>query len=227
MSAAEHEREAEQHARTAEQHAAQYDPTATAGSGECVTSSGRRLDVDEGICWSARQNPTSGHLRAAKEHRRIAEQHRMASQVLRDAEAQACAGIAPDDRDMSPFDNTEDIVSVAKLTETRLRGENPYEEVVGAVVVFRAVRGLTAEWLQRVVDCHLARNAALGHVAPDMPDCPLVPRGVEARVWSTGNGFAVGLRSDDPKVVREILDRTQRLRGRAVSTTSRGRRGPA
>jgi hypothetical protein len=49
---------------------------------------------------------------------------------------------------------------------------------------------MTAEWLQRLTDCHIARNAALGHVAPAMPDCPLVPMGVTARVTSTGGGFA-------------------------------------
>lgn len=37
------------------------------------------------------------------------------------------------------------------------------------------------DWLERAISCHLARNAALGHEVPAMPDCPLVPRG--ARCW--------------------------------------------
>ena len=80
-----------------------------------------------------------------------------------------------------------------------------------STATFRAVPGMTVEWLQRVVDCHLARNAVLGHVAPEMPNCPLVPEGVTARVRSTGNGFAVDLRADDSTTVREIVARTDRL----------------
>jgi hypothetical protein len=57
---------------------------------------------------------------------------------------------------------------------------------------------MTTEWLQRSVDCQLARNAALGHVVPEMPDCPLIPNGVEAHVRSVGNGFAVEIKSNDP-----------------------------
>jgi hypothetical protein len=39
----------------------------------------------------------------------------------------------------------------------------------GAVISFRATPGLTAQWLQRVIDCHLARNAALGHTVGGLP----------------------------------------------------------
>jgi hypothetical protein len=48
---------------------------------------------------------------------------------------------------------------------------------------------------------------------PEMPDCPLVPNGVSARVSSTGNGFAVAIRSDDTKTAHEILTRAERLQG--------------
>jgi hypothetical protein len=71
---------------------------------------------------------------------------------------------------------------------------------------------MTTEWLQRVVDCHLARNASLGHVVLDMPDCPLVPKGVQARVKSTESLLAVEIRSDDNEISREILLRAMRLR---------------
>jgi hypothetical protein len=88
---------------------------------------------------------------------------------------------------------------------------------VGTVVTFRAVPGMTAEWLQRVVNCHLARNASLGHAVPEMPECPRVPRGAQARVRSTGDGFAVEIRSDDEAAAREILARARRLRPDAVA----------
>jgi hypothetical protein len=105
-----------------------------------------------------------------------------------------------------------DVLDVAILTESTGTPKTPRERTAGAVVTFHAVPGMTVEWLQRIVDCHLARNSALGHSAPGMPDCPLVPRGVEARVSSTGDGFAVTIRSDDDHTAQEILTRARRLR---------------
>lgn len=80
---------------------------------------------------------------------------------------------------------------------------------------------MTAEWLQRLVDCHLARNASLGHSVPELPDCPLVPKGVEAQVLSTGSGFAVNVRADDPATSEEIFARARRLVGSAPGADPR------
>ena len=90
------------------------------------------------------------------------------------------------------------------LTESHSAGKATTQEIVGAIVEFRAVPGLTAEWLQRMVDCHIARNAALGHDVPEMPDCPLVPKGASAQVASTGAGFSVAIRSMSLLVSSEI-----------------------
>jgi len=223
MSVAAHEREAVEHARSGERHATEYVPDAGTERMRC-TSGGARPGANdtfvEGICWSSVRNPTDAHHFAAEEHKRHASDHLAASAALRDAEARSCAGIAARDRDMSPFENTNDIVSVLPLVlpEADSRAKLPSERQVGAVVAFRAVPGLTAELLHRVINCHLARNAALGHSVPEMPDCPLVPRGVEAVVSPTGEGFAVALRSNDTSVAREILARAQRL----APTTTRG-----
>jgi hypothetical protein len=224
MSTAEHEQAAAREDEAAKQHATRYDPASSEEQIRCKSlgpTAGSPALASHGPCWKSRVNPTEEHERAAERHRQIAAEHRAASQALRAAEAQACVGIEPDDRDISPFDRCEDIVSVRPLTETSGGGFNPPSGLgpqkapitrkVGAVVVFRAVPGMTAEGLQQLVDCHLARNAALGHVAPEMPECPLVPRGVEARVTSTGDGFAVSIRSDDPETAREILRRAERL----------------
>lgn len=124
--------------------------------------------------------------------------------------------IALDERDMSPFEHTEDITSVEPLIIPE--GDAPTkplpERTVGAVVTYRAVPGMTAEWLKRLLDCHLARNASLGHVVPEMPNCPLVPNGAQARVNSTGDGFSVAISSSNPVTAREILSRAERLRAR-------------
>jgi len=220
MSAAAHESEGRKHEDIAKEHAAQYQPQAATERLHCQPGGARpgpngALIVAEGICWTSVQNPTTGHLEEAAAHRRHAADHRAASAALRDAEARACVGLAPEDRDTSPFENRDDITSVTPLKpneyDVRARPNRP--RTGGAIVRFRAVPGLTAESLQRVVDCHLARNAALGHLVPEMPDCPLVPRSVEARVSSTGDGFAVAVTSTDPNVALEILSRAERLRG--------------
>lgn len=227
MSAAAHEGEGETHGAVAEQHAGQYRPDAGVERLRCTPGAGRAgpngaAIVMEPACWTSIENPTAGHLEEAEKHRRHAADHRAASAALREAEARACAGVAEADRDMSPFEHREDIIALAPLVvpEANARALTPADRLLGAAVTFRAVPGLTAEWLQRLVDCHLARNAALGHVLPEMPDCPLVPRGVEARVTSVGNGLAVEIRANQPAVAREVLARAQRLTARPAGRES-------
>jgi hypothetical protein len=213
MSEAQHETEAVRQEDAAAAHAERYDSTASVT--ECQSSSSHGYPT----CWTSRVNPTEQHLRAAERARKAAEAHRAASLALATAEEKACQGLAPDDRDMSPFEHTEDIASVEPHARSRSGGKAGGTSTVdGAVVTFLAVRGMTAEWLQRVVDCHLARNAALGHDVPEMPDCPLVPKGAEATVESTGTGFAVTVWADDAEVGHEILARAQRLLPAAPAT---------
>jgi hypothetical protein len=177
----------------------------TTGPGVPTSAGSEPADTPYTPCWQAADR------RVVDAHANAAAKHRTASAELRDAEARACAGISSEDRDMSPFERVADIANVEPLVEQVGTPKLPRTETVGAIVTFRAVPGLTAEWLQRIVDCHLARNAALGHVVPEMPNCPLVPRGVHARVRSVGNGFAVEIRGDDAASVREIRARAERL----------------
>lgn len=220
MSADEHDREAEQHDRVAQTHAEQYDARATAVRSACAPPLGTEATA---VCWSSVRNPTAEHVRAAEAHRAAAAGHRAASAALREAEASTCAGIAAQDRDMSPFEHVEDIASVKPLIEdvTTDAQEPLVTRTAGAVVTFRAVPGLTAEWLQRIINCHLARNATRGHVVEEMPDCPLVPKGVIVRVSSTGDGFAVSIRADDEATAREILARAERLRAKLPRYSAR------
>jgi hypothetical protein len=203
MSAVQHQQAAQAHTQAADAHAKQFDPKAVTEEQRCTP---------KGVCWTSIVNPTTEHERAAEEHRRHAADHRAASLELRNAEERACGGIAAADRDMSPFEHTDDIVKVERLDE-RIPGAKagPATRLAGAVITFRAVPGLTAEWLQRTIDCHLARNASLGNVVPEMPTCPLVPKGAVARVTSTGDGFAVAIRAEDQATSKDILERAQRL----------------
>jgi hypothetical protein len=163
-------------------------------------------------------NPTQHHLEHADDHRLRAAEHRAASQTLRDAENRACAGIPDDDRDESPFDHPEDITSVTELYSLWSAGDSTptttttttTRRIEGATILFRAVPGLTAPWLQRVVDCHLARNAALGFDVPEMAHCPLVLKGITASVSpAQSGGFAITIKSDDPAVAREVFRRAR------------------
>ena len=210
MSSAEHNASAEQHAAVANAHQAQYDPDAAVNKRHCSVGRAARDTFD--VCWTSSVNPTKDHVEQAEVHRKHAADHRAASAALRAAEAKACAGIAENDRDISPFWHIEDIARVERLTVPDLSGDLPADRTVGAKVVFRAVPGMTAEWLQRVVDCHIARNSALGHKVQNMSDCPLVPRGVSAGVESTGDGFSVSIRADDIATAKEVLARAERLR---------------
>jgi hypothetical protein len=128
----------------------------------------------------------------------VATERRAASEALRGAEARTCAGLADEDRDTSPFEHPEDIVSV----DTTERG---------AVITLRGGARRTLGWLEHIVDCHLARDAALGNDLAAMPDCPLVPAGVTARVTETDAGFAVTVSSDDPVVAAEVRRRARAL----------------
>jgi len=221
MSAAAHEQQAAAHEQEAEQHEAQYDASATGPQTRCQPQfKGQGSGAPGQVCWTSVSNPTKEHLAVAEQHHKQAADHRAASEALRRAEAQACVGISDEDRDMSPFDHVEDIATVEPLKEPTGGPKAQRQRTAGAIVTFRAVPGMTPEWLQRLVDCHLARNASLGHNVPEMPNCPLVPNGIQARVTSTGSGFAVAIRSDDDKTAQEILARAQRLRPQPVSSAA-------
>ncbi len=201
MSAPRHEARAAKEEREASQHAKQYDPGLTAKSLRCNAGQ---------PCWTSTRNPTEQHHKLAEEHRKLAAEHRDASQALRDAEAGACAGVADDDRDMSPFLHTSDIERVTQLREQQ--GPQGITRDAGATVVFHSSPGMTREWLESVINCHLARNRAVGHDMSEMGYCPLMPRGVQAKVRSVREGLAVDLRSDDPATVAEIWRRARRLK---------------
>ena len=182
------------HERIAEQHEAE----ANAAQSRCAPGT---------PCWKADDRDS------VATHREAAAQHRAAAASLRQAEATACVGLSDEDRSMSPFEHHADIAGVEAFTEPTAASSKggATRRAAGATVTFRAVPGLTAEWLQRLVDCHLARNAALGHDVPEMPNCPLVPKDVVAHVHSSGAGFAVDIESENPDTAREILERAHRL----------------
>jgi hypothetical protein len=202
LSAAQHETTAAHLERRADALEERYQP----GAGMCRG----RPQGEGGVCWTSLWNPTEAYLRHAEAHRREAEAHRAAALELREAERQACTGLSEADRDVSPFDHYEDIVQVEPLHGGVSRYlQEPWTE--GVVVTFRPVTGMTVASLQRIVDCQIARNAALGNDVPRLQHCLLVPRGVRATVAAVPAGFTVTIRADDRQTAEEIIRRADLL----------------
>jgi hypothetical protein len=211
MSVAGHEQAAADAEAAAQQHAKQYDATASVDRDWCPAA---RNDPTLVSCWTS--NPTKEHRVEAERMRKAAADHRAASQALRDAEASACAGIAEADRDTSPLQRPAIVTGVAEL-HTSASTQSPAPGLlVGAAVTIRAVPGLTKEYLQRLVSCHVARNATMGHSMPEMATCPLAVKGARATVESAHGGFVVEVRSDDSAAAAEILRRARTLEAGAA-----------
>jgi hypothetical protein len=204
MSQQTHEASAARHSEQAAEHATQYDPEALTDPGDCINYLGS--------CWG--DNPTEQHRKDGEEHARAATAHRAASQALRDAEARSCQGVSDADRDESPLLIPEAIADVKAFMldkEGYYERQSPRE--VGATIILVATPGVTAERLQRTIECHIARNASLGPGSdvPAMAPCPLALKGVSATVRSVGNGFAVDIAGEDDATAAEVLRRARTL----------------
>lgn len=200
MSQQQHESVATEERTKAASHSRQYDPAALTAVDDCTQYLGS--------CWGS--NPTDQHKEQAEAHGRAAAAHAAAAGALGAAEARACEGVSPADRDTSPFFHHDGIVETRPLTRYVGSDERRVEEPAGATVIMLPAAGLTAERLERVVQCHIARNAALGTLT-EMPYCPLALKGVSANVTSAGNGFAVNIAAQDKGTAAEVLRRARAL----------------
>jgi hypothetical protein len=164
------------------------------------------------VCWTTPwgSDAAAEDLMEASELRDAAARHRRISKELREAEARECPGIPEADVTRSPLAHREDIVQVEVVHGAP--GPDGQPSILGARVRFHHLGGLTADWLQRIVDCHVARDNALGNNVPEMSYDPLVPAGARATVIEVPHGYIVEVRSDDPAAAREIARRALALR---------------
>lgn len=167
--------------------------------------------ANNGPCWGAESEQTK---REVVELRHKAAEHRNAAAVLK-AEHEACNGVSEADRVQSPFSHREDIVSVQPLIEYLPDGGT---RQAGAVIEFRKVPRLTTEVFQKILDCHLARDAAFGFDAHELEYCPLNVNPLEfqkltATVAERPNRFVVRLDAENEEVAKKVLARAQRLVG--------------
>jgi len=111
----------------------------------------------------------------------------------------------------SPFAYREHIESVAPLRRVDTTGKTTTTRLAGAVVKFRALPGLTAEWLQRLINEHRAMMASMPDSGQAMAFCPLALSGVSAWVSPARDGFVVNLQTNDKDTAREVLRRARAL----------------
>ena len=132
----------------------------------------------------------------------------------RDVQA-ACRGVPTAEWTAASLTNPRNVRAVQEVKPELPVSET--ETVVqrwGARILLGAQPGMTAEWLQRVAECHMAQ-VATANVA--LTQSPLDVRGALVSVQSAGDGFAVDVTSRDPKVGREILARARTLAPQAAS----------
>lgn len=179
-------------------HQATFDKSSARPRYSCRQGSSREL---QGTCWTWFTNPSPDHLRRAEADRAAAADHRAAAAALREAEAKACVSVGEVDRDMSPFEHDEDVLSVQQTADAK-----------GTIVTLRAVDGLTESALRQLVDCHLARNAAMGYAMPEMMFCPLAVKNATASVTTGSSGLEVTVLGGDAVATAEIQKRANALR---------------
>jgi hypothetical protein len=123
----------------------------------------------------------------------------------------ACRGVRDPERYVWLLTNRQDVMAIGEI-----KPEEPQLETltsdprVGARVVLAAGPGMTAEWLERIGQCHIAQNAARGYPQGAAPS-PLDVTGAAVQVSTVGDGFAVDITSYDGKAGREILRRARAL----------------
>jgi hypothetical protein len=151
-------------------------------------------------CWGPSDD---GYRAAIEEHLQLLAVRRKVTRELNEATERACAGLSDFDRDVSPFAHRSDIAKVEPLeADGRL---------AGARVFFRAVSGLSAPKLRRIVDCHIAQAEELDHRVPDETFCPLNPPEVRAVVRDARDGYVIDVTSADPEAAAEVLRRALEL----------------
>lgn len=126
------------------------------------------------------------------------------------ASARAACGQLPDAKAAAARFYQPGAVLDAKPVERKFfkaRAIQP-TRVVGAQMTVRAEKGMTSEYVQRVLACHVASGT------PAHPNDPLHPsqgRVAELSVRSAGSALAVRVVGDSVAAGREILHRAQSL----------------
>jgi hypothetical protein len=135
--------------------------------------------------------------------------HRIQARELVLSQQRWCASLPEAELDHTPFDHREDLRGVtAELVGNQVRG---------ARIRFKPVRGLTGEWLTQTLACHQALAAAEGYDSTHLASCPSTVEHATTTVVETPAGLEVVIRSDDPGSALVIYNRAEALLGDPVA----------
>jgi len=127
----------------------------------------------------------------------------------------ACRDVPDQDRYDWLAMNRQDIVAVQEVKSGEPMVSSlvyvPPDRRAGARVLLAARPGETAEWIQRIAECHIAWSTVRDYPQKGGASSALDVKGASVRVSSTGDAFAVEITSTDVRAAQEILRRVRAL----------------
>lgn len=201
--------QSERHEREAEAHEARRDPEPPAHDGRDFHCADDPLDGITYIgtepyrvmrpCWTGVGDPDEHHREEARRHREAAAAYRARAAELVAAEGRNCAGLGEAEISRSPLTRAADVLAVEALYDDG--------NLSGARMVLRRIDGLTPDWLQRSLDCHQARAAALGYPPDFMSECPMTLPNTTVEVEDVRDGVEVRIQTADDATAAAVLGR--------------------
>jgi hypothetical protein len=122
---------------------------------------------------------------------------------------QVCALIPEAEQNVCPLQHTA--VLATRELKAPIDAKGYVFAPTGAVVYMVAAPGLTQEWLGHLVECYQAKVAMAGNALQARESCPLAEPEASYSVSSTGDGFAVSVRSPDDDAAKRIIEASERL----------------
>jgi hypothetical protein len=129
------------------------------------------------------------------------------------AEPAVCVAVPEAETHLAVLLSPQNVVSVEALDGKR-QDDPTVPPGVGARIVVASRAFVTADWLQHVIDCHLAARVATGGKA-NATQLPLDVDGARAHVTRSGGSLTVDVTAADARGAREILSRALALAPRA------------
>lgn len=185
-----HEQEADKHTRAAESIAGAPE---SYSCGDRVlsdqTTSGTERVTSWVPCWSVDREASAAHEQMAEKQRAEAREHRAIARTLVDVERTFCAGMTPDELTHTPFFHRSDVAAAEPYREG--------DQLVGARITFKPVRGLTGDWMRQALLCHRARMATIGYPTTYMAYDPSLLQHTHIAVDDHTGAVVVTIRADD------------------------------
>ena len=210
--------DAQRHDQIAHEHvraAAAADNTIEAERYQCgdevpseqVTTGGERVSTWQ-PCFALVDETAERHREAAEYERELARKDRAAAARLLETQRFACAGIPEREIGHSPFSHESAIEKIAPIYNG--------DRLAGVRVEFEAVRGLTADWLRRAIECQRARWAVMGKDAAWMPMDPTLIDGAKIDVRARDGRIVVLVTTYEPKQAALALSRARNQLGQTA-----------